>query len=134
MKIGFKAQLCLWALVLPINLTKSWCINSGMAQTRITSSITEKVVLINTQLEWLVGNADNFWQKYRGGKTSKIKWLFESILRYYSYFKSFRVLDFFVLHPLESNCKGNSFTQNVWSLYSQMKFLTLKIGHWKNRS
>ena len=38
------------------------------------------------------GDAYNFWQKYRGGNTSKIKSLFESILGFYSYFKSFTVL------------------------------------------
>ena len=44
---------------------------------------------------------------------SKIKWLFESIIRYYSYFKSFTGLGFYVLYLLDSNCKDNSIIQNV---------------------
>ena len=44
---------------------------------------------------------------------SKIKWLFESIIRYYSYFKSFTGLGFYVLYLLGSNCKDNSIIQNV---------------------
>ena len=79
------------------------------------------------------GDAYNFWQKYRG-KTSKIKSLFESILRYYSYFKSFTGLGIYILYPLDSNCKDNSITQNVWLLYSQTLFLMPKIKHWKNGS
>ena len=55
---------------LPINLTQPWSTDLGMAQTRITSSITGVGVAS--------GGTYNFWQKYRGGKTSKIKWLFES--------------------------------------------------------
>ena len=45
MNRGFKAQLCLWAPPLPINLTQSWFTNSGMTQTWITSTITRKFVL-----------------------------------------------------------------------------------------
>ena len=69
------------------------------------------------------GDAYNFWQKYRGGTTSKIKRLFESILRCYSYFKSFTELDFYALHPLDANCKDNS--NDV--------VLTPKIKHWKKQ-
>ena len=69
------------------------------------------------------GDAYNFWQKHKGGTTSKIKWLFESILRCYSYFKSFTELDFYALHPLDANCKDNS--NDV--------VLTPKIKHWKKQ-
>ena len=46
--------LCLWAPLLPIDLTQSGCTNSGIAWTQITSFIMRNVVLTITQLEWLV--------------------------------------------------------------------------------
>ena len=64
---------------------------------------------------------------------SKIKWLFESILKYYRHFKSFKGLRFYML-PWTPTAKGNSISQNVWLHYSQMSFPTSKRGHWKNRS
>ena len=54
MEWGFKAQLYLVASPKPINLTQSWCTNLGMAWTWITSSITRKVVLNITPMDWLV--------------------------------------------------------------------------------
>ena len=51
---SIKAKLCLWAPPLLINLTESLCTNSGMAQTRITPSITGKVELTITPMEWLL--------------------------------------------------------------------------------
>ena len=82
------------------------------------------------------GDTHNFWQKYRGGKTSKIKWLqFALIVRYYSYFKSFTMLSFYMLCLLDSNCKhkmSGCFIPRHCS--SQTLFLTRKIEHWKNGS
>ena len=97
MSRDFKAQLCLWTPPLPINSTRSWCTNSGMAPTEITSSILEKVVLTITRLEWLLATHINF-DRNTGGKTSKIKLLFEPNFRYSS-FKSTTELGFCVLHP-----------------------------------
>ena len=57
-----------------------------------------KALLTIIPLEWLVAT-HNFWQKYWGRKTSKIKWLFESISRYYNYFKCFTGLGFSALQP-----------------------------------
>ena len=76
----------------------------------------------------------NFWQKYRGGKTSRIKWLFATTLRYHRCFKSFTGLDVYVLYPVDANCKDNSITQNVWLLYSQDIVPNTQNRDWKNRS
>ena len=47
----FKAQLSLYAPPGHTNLTQSWCTNSGIARTRITSSIMGKVAFTITPLE-----------------------------------------------------------------------------------
>ena len=67
MNTGFKPQLHLWAPPLLINLTQSYCTNSVMAQTQITSSMTGKVVLTIPQLEWLVVT---IFDRNTAGKTS----------------------------------------------------------------
>ena len=65
-----------------------------------------------------------------GGKTSKIKWLFELNL-ILSILKALQDLGVLPASPLDSNCKDNSITQNVWS---RMLFLMPKTGHRKNGS
>ena len=50
---GFKVQLCLCGPPMLINNTNLMCIFS-VAQTQITSAITEKVALMITPEEWLV--------------------------------------------------------------------------------
>ena len=93
---------------------------------RIASSITEKVALTITPLEWLVAMHVTF-DKNTGGKTFKIKWIFASNL-ILSILKLYRA---WVLctSSLDSNCKGNSITRNAWS---QM-FQTRKIRALKKR-
>ena len=86
---SFTTQLCLWAPPLPLNLTQSWCANSGMVRTLIISSITGKGVLTITPLKWLFAMHIIF-DRNTGRKRSKIRWLFESNLRYPSYFKLYR--------------------------------------------
>ena len=99
--LRFKAQLSLWAQPLPIILTKSWCTNSGMVWTR-------KVVLIFTLLEWLVA-MHIISDRNTGGKTTKIKWLLESNLRY-SYLKSCTGLGFYVLYLWTTTAKATNYT------------------------
>ena len=93
---------------------------------RISSSITEKVALTITPLEWLVAMHVTF-DKNTGRKTFKIKWIFASNL-ILSILKLYRA---WVLctSSLDSNCKGNSITRNAWS---QM-FQTRKIRALKKR-
>ena len=95
---GFQAQLYLWSPPLPINVTRSWCTNLARAGTQITISITGKVLLTFTVLEWLVV-MHMIFDRNTGGKISKNKWLFEPNLRYYSYFKRFTGLGIYALHP-----------------------------------
>ena len=91
----------------------------------ITSSIAP--------LEWLVA-MHIISDRNTGGKTSNIKWLFESILSCYSYFKSFTVLGSYTLHPRTPTAKTTqSYKISGHFILSQMLFLTLKTGHWKKR-
>ena len=89
---GVQTMLCLLAPPLPVNLTQSWCINSGTAQTQITSSIVGKVESTITPLEWLVAKHIIF-DRNPEGKTSNITWLFVSN----SCFKSLTGLGFYAL-------------------------------------
>ena len=91
---------------------------------QIASSITEKAVLTITPLEWLVAMYVIF-DKITGGKTFKIKWIFPSnlILSILKLYRA-RVL---CTSSLDSNCKGNSITQNAWSqMFQAPKIRALK--------
>ena len=64
----------------PVNLIQFLYTNPGLAWTpRIALSITGKIVLTLTPLEWLVAMHIIF-DKNTGKKTSKIKWIFASNL------------------------------------------------------
>ena len=85
---GFKTQLFNTTLMYKFSYAWTWS----------TSFITRKVVLTITPLDWLLATQVIF-DRNTGAKISKIKWLFDSILRYYSHFESFIGLGFWVLHP-----------------------------------
>ena len=120
----FKVQLCLWAPPCPIILTQSWYTNSGLARTAESPHLLRDVALTITPLEWLVATHVIF-DRITGGKTSKIKWIFESNL-ILSILKALQGLS-----TTRLTLEDNSVIQNVWS---QMYFQTPKIGHWKNGS
>ena len=80
MRRDFKAQLCLWVPLCPLNLTQLRYTNSGLARTpEPVHPLQGKVVLTITPLEWLVPMHIIF-DKNTGGKPSKIKWLVASNL------------------------------------------------------
>ena len=111
-----------------INLTQSWCTNSGMAQTQITLYITEKVAFIITLTARLVVVMHMiFWQIYRR-KNVQIKSLFESNVKF-SYCKSFTGLGFYALNPRTPTAKVTQLHNMSRRFTPRMLFLTPKIGH-----
>ena len=106
-----------------------------MAWTWSTSFITRKVVLTITPLDWLLATQVIF-DRNTGAKISKIKWLFDSILRYYSHFESFIGLGFWVLHPGLQLPRQLNYTKCLFALLpnvipnAQNRALKKKTGSW----
>ena len=96
----FTAQLCLWTPPCPINLTEFLiCKFRYSSNPPITSSITKKVVLTITPLEWLMA-MHMIFDRNTGEKTSKFKTKFSIWIKFnFIYFKSFIGVGFYVLHP-----------------------------------
>ena len=96
----------------------------------IISSITGKVALTTTPLERLVAMHIIFYENTEVEKHLKLRDYLNQFEGVIAILKA-RLL---CASHLDSNFKGKSITKNVCSLYSQMLFLTPRLGHWKNGS